>query len=233
MTILTWISSTLASFALTIIGFVVLRSTAVGERLLNHHLARKIEDLRHEHDEKIAALQSDLAHLQDRGRRANELEFDAASKVWQAFVDAYVKTQQSIVDYLSIPDLDKLSNGDLVTFLEGTEFSDQQRKQVLEASDKVRTFSKINRLRNINVAGASIYKGRLLLRTNGVFLPSKLSAAFKHGFDTLSGAQVEQYVNFQNGRGVGDQKSIDLIGAGGEALFAGLETLVRSTLRRD
>jgi hypothetical protein len=237
MTVLTWILSTLASFGLSIIAFVALRSTAVGERLLDHHLARKIEDLKHEHETKIASLQSDLAHLQDRGRRANELEFDAASKVWQAFVDAYIKTQQAIVDLLSIPDLDKLSNSDLITFLEGTEFSNQQRKQVLEAGDKnkMRMFSKINRLRNINIAGASIYQGRLLLRTNGVFLPPKLSAAFKHGFDTLSGAQVEQHVNFQHrsSGGVGDYKSIDLVSAGGEALFASLETLVRSTLRRD
>lgn len=223
----------LASSAVVILAFIVTKSTSVGERLLNHHLARKVEALRHEHDEKIEALRADLGHLQDRGRRANELEFDAASKIWQAFVAAHMKTRQAVIDYLTIPDLDRLSTGDLETFLESTDFSTPQRKQVLEANEKVRTFSKINRLRIINIAGASIYEGRLLLTTNSVFLPSAFSMAFKQAFDTLHGAQVEQYIDFQRGRSHSYEKGNDLIGPGGDALLARLETLTRTTLRRD
>ncbi len=228
-----WIYQTLASSAIAILAFIAIRSTAIGERFLNHHLAKKIADLEHAHAEKIEALRADLAHLQDRGRRANELEFDAASKIWHAFVDAHMKAQQAILDYMSIPDLNKMLPTDAATFLESTEFSNQQRKQVLDADDKVRMYSTINRLRNINKAGAAIYEGRLLLRTSGIFLPAAVAKAFKGGFDMPSSAQVEQQVDFE-GRGVREQpNSTELLGGGGELLLSTLESLVRSTIRRD
>jgi hypothetical protein len=67
-----------------------------------HHLERRIADLEHAHAQKIEALRSDLAHFQDRGRRANELEFDAASKIWHAYVDAYIKTPFALGSDISV-----------------------------------------------------------------------------------------------------------------------------------
>jgi hypothetical protein len=74
--------------------------------------------------------------LQVRGRRANELEFDALNEVWRSFVDAWIKTQQAIVEFMKFPDLNQLSNSDLETFLETAELSQAQRKQVVGATDK-------------------------------------------------------------------------------------------------
>lgn len=228
-----WIIQTLASSAVVILAFIAVRSTAIGERFLNHHLAKKIADLEHAHAEKIEALRADLAHLQDRGRRANELEFDAASKIWHAFVDAYQKTQQAIVDYKSFPDLNKLSGDDLTTFLESTDLSNPQRIQVSGATDKVAMYSKITRLRRISTAGGAIYDGRLLLRTDGIFVSSAMSKSFKGAFEVLSRAHVEQFMDFEHGRGPSNESSVLLISPAGEQLVANLETLVRSALRRD
>jgi hypothetical protein len=228
-----WIAQTLASSAVVILAFIAIRSTSIGERFLNHHLERKIADLKHTHEEKIEALRSDLAHLQDRGRRANELEFDAASKIWHAFVDAFLKTQQAIVDYKSFPDLNKLTSDDLTTFLENTELSDPQRAQVSTAADKVGMYSKITRLRKISTAGAAIYDGRLLVRTNGIFISSAMTKSFKEGFEVLSKAHVEQFIDFEHGRGPSNESSVLLISPAGENLVGNLEVLVRSALRRD
>jgi hypothetical protein len=149
------------------------------------------------------------------------------------FADAHMKTQQVILDYISIPDLNRLNADDVNTFLETTEFSGPQRKQVVEADDKVRMYSKINRLRNINKAGAAIYEGRLSLRISGIFLPTALAKALKGGFDKLSLAQVEQQLDFE-GRGIREQpNSTGLLGGGGDLLLSNLEALVRSTIRRD
>jgi hypothetical protein len=227
------IVQTLASSAVAILAFIGLKSTALGERFLNHHLERKIADLKHAQGEKIEALRADLGHIQDRGRRANELEFDAATKIWHAFVDAYLKTQQAIVDYSSFPDLNKLSDDDLTTFLESTDLSAPQRAQVSASSDKVTMYSKIVRQRRIGIAGGAIYDGRLLLRTNGIFISSTMSKSFKGGFEILSKAHVEQLVNFEHGRGPSNESSVLLISPAGEQVVANLETLVRSTLRRE
>src|SRR5271169_3148375 len=145
--IVSWIGQTLASSAIAILAFIGLRVTGIGERFLNYRLDRKITALRNAHDEKIEALRADLAHVQDRGRRANELEFEAITKIWRLFCDAWLKTQQAIVDYTSFPDMQQMSDENLRAFLETTELSEVQKKQVLEAADKNGMFSKIMRLR--------------------------------------------------------------------------------------
>ena len=231
--VLSWIGQTLASSALAILAYVAVRSTAIGERFLNHRLEQKIADQKHVHDEQIEELRAELGHLQDRGRRANELEFEAISKIWHAFVDAHMKVQQAIIDYMSFPDLNKLGAEDVAAFLEGGELAPQQRKQVIDAPDKVRMYSKIMRLRKINSAGSAIYDGRLLLRTNGIHIHAAMADAFRNGFSMLSEAYAEQSISFEHGAGVGNKASMALVGGEGDKLFAAMETLVRTTIRRD
>jgi len=132
---------------------------------------------------------------------------------------------------MQFPDLDRLSSEDVTTFLESTELSAPQRAQVLGAGDKVRMYARIMRQRKINISGAAIYDGRLLLRTTGIFVSSEMSKMFKDGFEMLSKAQVEQQINFEHGD-VPNETSMLLIGPAGQRLLADLETLVRSTLRR-
>jgi hypothetical protein len=219
---LAWVAQTIASSALAIVGFIAIRSTAVGENFLSHRLQRQIEELRNQ-----------LANLQDRGRRANELEFDAVSRLWRAYVEAHIKTQQAVLDYQSYPDLKKMTDEDVAAFLKGTELSEGQQKQVVNSTDRNAMFSKITRSRTINIAGAAIYEGRLLLRTVGIFVDENLAQSFKLAFDRLSQAQVEQYMDFTRGRSPSDRASTALLSPDGEAAFTTLQSQVRSTLRRE
>jgi demethoxyubiquinone hydroxylase (CLK1/Coq7/Cat5 family) len=231
-TFFTFLGQTIASSALVIAAFVAVRFTGIGERFLNHHLEKKVADLKHSHDRDIEGLRADLAHFQDRGRRANELEFEAATKVWHAFVDAWLKTQQAIVEFMSFPDLNKLTVSDLATFIDSTELSAPQRQQVINADDKNEMYSKILRLRTINLAAAAIYDGRQTLRTNGIFIPAPMAKIFKDAFNKLNEAQVERYLEFQHGRVPGGYvKSMAVLDTSGEGMFSELQSLVRTTIR--
>jgi hypothetical protein len=231
--LLSWIGQTLAGAAVLILAFIGVRSTAVGERFLSHHLDRKITELRNAHEEKIENLRTQLAHFQDRGRRANELEFEAITKIWRLFCDAWLKTQQAIVDYMSFPDMQQMSDEDVRAFLETTELSEVQKKQVLGAADKNGMFSKIMRLRRINAAGAAIFEGRLTLRSEGIFVPSALAQRFKEVFDKFSEAYVEQLMEFQKRGSGGFKKSLAILDTSGGGLIAEMEALLRGTIRRD
>jgi hypothetical protein len=231
--ILSWVGQTLASSAFAILAFVAVRSTAIGERFLNQHLEQKIADQKHSYDEQIEELRAQLGHLQDRGRRANELEFEAITKIWHAFVDAHMKVQQAIIDFMSFPDLNNLAAEDLAAFLEGGELSAQQRKQVTGAQDKVRMYSKIMRIRKINSAGGAIFDGRLLLRTSAIHIQASTADAFRNSFSTLSEAYAEQAISFEHGGAADRKASMALVGGEGDKFVATLEELVRTTIRRD
>ena len=225
-----WLLQTIAASGVAILGFVVLRSTALGERLFSHHLERKIAELKHSQNEAIEALRADLAHMGDRGRRANEKEFDALSLIWDSFVDAFLKTNQAVVSFMSFPDLDTLSASDLAAFLETSELSAPQRQQVLDAAKKVDMYSKIMDLRRINAAGAAIFDVRLLLRRRGIFVQSSIIDEFKKAIEVLVKAQVERLMHFQHGRsGIGFDASSALL-ADGEKIFEELQSVVRKRL---
>lgn len=231
--ILTVVVQALTRYVLVIAGFIGVGFTKLSERSLNHGLDKKIGELEHARGRDIEALRADLAHLQDRSRRANELEFDALTKVWHSFVDAWLKTQRAIVEFTSFPDLDSLYQDDLVTFLDLTELSDSQRTQVLDAENKNEMYSKILRLRTNNAAAAAIYDGRQVLRTNGIFVSASTVKSFKDAFDKLSDAQVERYKEFQHGRSSGYEKCCQVLDTSGTGMLADLETLVRTTIKRE
>jgi len=225
-----WLFQTIAASGVAILGFILLRSTALGERLFSHHLERKIAELKHSQNEAIEALRADLAHTGDRGRRANEKEFDALSSIWDSFVDAFLKANQAVVSFTSLPDLDALSSEDLAAFLETSELSAPQRNQVLGAAKKVDMYSKIMDLRRINSAGAAIFDVRLLLRRHGIFVQSSIIDEFKKAVEVLGKAQIERFVHFQHGRsGIGFDDSRRLLSEG-EKIFEQLQAVVRARL---
>jgi hypothetical protein len=230
--IIGWVVQTIAASGVAILGFIGLRATAIGERLLGHHFDRKIAELKHAYDQKIEALKADLSHLGDRGRRANEREYDAVTEIWNAFVDAFLKTNQAIVSFLSFPDLNHLAPEELTAFLETTELSLEQRRQVSAAADKIKMYSNVMSLRQINSAGASIFDARLLLRTRGIFVQKNMVDDFKSALDDLSKVQTERYVEFQHKIRVGSPESMRQLKEG-EATFDRLQSNVRTRLIRD
>jgi hypothetical protein len=133
---------------------------------------------------------------------------------------------------MQFPDLDQLSASDLETFLESTELSVAQRKQVVDATHKNDMYSKILRLRTNNFAAAAIYDGRQALRVNGIFISSETAKNFRDAFDKLSEAQVERYMEFQHGRSLGFEKSMAVLDTAGTGMIADLEALVRKNIRR-
>jgi hypothetical protein len=227
---LSWILQTAASSGIAIVAFILLRSTSQGERFFSYHLQRKITELRHSQDQAIEALRAELAHSGDRGRRANEKEFEALASIWDSFVDAFLKTNQAVVSYMSFPDLDQLSAADLTTFLETSELSGPQRQQVLDATKKVDVYSKIMDLRRINIAGAAIFDARLLVRRHGIFVNPSIVNEVRRALDVLSKAQVESYMHFQRrGTGIGYDASSHLL-SDGEKIFDQLQSVVRQRL---
>jgi hypothetical protein len=87
-----WLLQVIFVYGVAILTFVGLAPTKLGEKLLSHHLERRLFALRHDQNEKIEELKAQLAHLSDRGQRSNQREFDAISAVWDKFVEAYLAT---------------------------------------------------------------------------------------------------------------------------------------------
>ena len=198
MEFLGWLAQTIVASGVAILAFLGIASTKIGERFLSHRLDRKLTAFKHEHNKEIEGLKAQLAHLDDRGKRSNEREYNALTEIWEKFVDAYFSTLSCIHAFMEFPDLNKLSEDDLRTYLGSTELSDTQRESVIRAKDKIDVFAKTVRLRQIRKAGGDIFDARLLLRKKGVFVPDNISRVVKDSLDVLSNAQGEQNMEIRH-----------------------------------
>jgi hypothetical protein len=227
-----WLLQVIAVYGAAVLTFIGIAPTKLGERLLSHHLERKLSAFKHEQNEKLEALKAQLAHLGDRGQRSNQREFDAISAVWDRFVEAFLSTNTGVIAFIEYPDLEKLDSDELSTFLDSTELSEGQKKQVVEAANRNSIYCRVVTFRYLNRAQADIFDARLLLRKNGIFVPDDLSRQFKSALELLSAAQVEKYMELRHAGRHDGKETLRFLDSG-ERIFGELLAAVRTRLLRE
>jgi hypothetical protein len=190
------LGSIMLQAALASVGTLAILSTRVGEKYLSHRLERGMEKLKHEHEELIESFRAQLSHLSDRGRHANEREFEALSEIWDLFVEAFLSTNTSIASFMEHPDFSNMSDEDTQAFLDSTEFSKDQRNYVMRAQDRNKAYSRTVTIRDINKAGADNHKARLALRKKGIFIPKALADRLRASMEEMSKAYVSRRISF-------------------------------------
>jgi hypothetical protein len=232
MDVLTFIFQTASSAVLAVLAFVGLAPTKLGERFLNYHLERKLAALKYDHDQQIEELKAKLAHLGDRGVRSNEREFNAISVIWENFVDAFVATLRAAVAFTGHPDLSKLSDEDVIHFLDSTTLSDEQKNEVTKASDKNKTFSDFVNRNYIAEAGKAIFDARSMVRKQAIFMPDDIQRSFDQTLDTLSKAQVQRSMEPFYGAH-SKLGAVDFLLINSDKIFRDLLTAVRHRMLRE
>jgi hypothetical protein len=230
--IVNWMLQTAATYGGVVLTFILARHWLV-ERLFGHYVELRLTNLKHEQNSQIEALKEQLAHLGDRGKRSNEREFEALSAVWDKFVEAFLSTMSCAISFLSHPDLERMTDDDLNSFLSTTELSEMQKTQVRQSTTKNRVYARIMSFRQIIKAGTDIYDARLLLRKNGIFIPPDLSNQISSAIESLSRAQTERYLDEQHsGRSGFTGEATTALISNGNALFDELQASVRTRLLR-
>jgi hypothetical protein len=200
------------------------------EKLLNHVLERKLTAFKHEQSQEIEKLRADLNHLQDRGVRSNEMEYQALVAAWEGFIDAYHATHASIGKLVQRPDLNRMDEAELEEWLENSKLEPDAKKYIKRSTDKINALSRIERSNDLNDCQKAIWEAQKTVRHKGVFIPTYIEQEFDRALAVLRKVWSEQYVNFD------DRGSLPLTATlaflkteeeGGESLRARLRDLVR------
>jgi hypothetical protein len=172
--IASWLLQTAVAAGVAAMAFFVLLPTKLGEKYLSFHFDRKLADLKDAQNQKIEALKEQLNHLGDRGKRSNEKEYDALSEIWNQFCDVVQSTDRAVVQFMEHPDLDRMNKEDVKSFLDSTDFSEQQKEGVLLSDDKNKAYSRSVRWVLITKAHNQIFDLRASLKKRSIFIPPKL-----------------------------------------------------------
>ncbi len=189
-------------------GLAITMLTKFGERLVSYKFDERLEKLRSDLNGQVERLKATLSHLSDRGTRSNEFEYDAITSAWVQYIKAHQATLQCVARISEHPDFNQLNADQLEDYLKTTEFSDGQKKQMREAQNKNDMYSKIERLRAINIAGAAIFEGHQVLANKGIFIPSDLETRFEAALQFCAKAWAVEKTNFSYGNAPGSSQAI-------------------------
>jgi hypothetical protein len=224
-----WIVAGLGGF----FGAALLLPTKLGDALFNYRIGKALEGFKGDQNRELERLKEQLSHLGDRGKRSNEMEFSAIKLVWENFVEAFLATNRCIAQMIDIPDFRAMDDEEFETFLTTIDFSENQKRQLRKAPDRPKTYGDIITWRSIVAAQHENFDTRLLLRKQGIFMPSALKDEFTKALDILVGAQIEQQIDHQHRQsGIGWKKRSDLLDKG-EAMFAALGAAANQRLFRE
>ncbi|MDI2078316.1 hypothetical protein, partial [Bradyrhizobium sp. Mp27] len=149
-----WLTGAIGGF----LGAALLLPTKLGEALIKFRYDRNLEAFKADQSRDLESVKERLAHLGDRGKRSNELEFSATRAVWEQFMEAYAATDAAILGFVELPDLARYSEEERQVYLNNTDFSSLQKQQVLEAGNPTDMYSKVFLWRKIANAREAIFR---------------------------------------------------------------------------
>jgi hypothetical protein len=196
--IASWLLQTAIAAGVAATAFFVLLPTKFGEKYLSFHFDRKLSDLKDAQNQKIEALKEQLSHLGDRGKRSNEREYEALSDIWGQFVDAYDSTERCITQFIEHPDFDRLTADEIDTFLNATDFNEDQKREFRSSSDKNKLYTRTLAWKNIAKAHNQIFEVRIALKKRGIFVPEDLRRIYEEAIEFCSKAEIHEFVRFRN-----------------------------------
>lgn len=179
-------------------GALFLLPTKLGEAVLKFRFDKLLEAAKTDSNRDIEQLREKLSHLSDRGKRSNELEFAAVQTVWDKLMEAYLSVGAAVYSFIEFPDLSGLKDEELRSYLATVDFTDQQIKQVTDATDRKDAYVKVIMWRSIAKAINDVFEVRLLLRKQRIFMQDNLREQFQAVIDLMNSAAIERKLNVQH-----------------------------------
>jgi hypothetical protein len=196
--IASWLLQTTIAAGVATTAFFVMLPTKFGEKYLSFHFDRKLADLKDTQNQKIESLKEQLNHLADRGKRSNEREYEAISDIWGLFVDAFDSTERCVTQFIEHPDFDRLGDEEVDSFLDATDFTEDQKREFRSSSDKNKLYTRTIAWKNIAKAHNQIFLVRVSLKKRGIFVPEDLRLIYEEAIEFCSKAEIHEFVRFRH-----------------------------------
>ena len=139
-----------------------------------------------------------LGLLSDRGKRSNELEYQAVRAAWEQFAEAYVLTMNTVVNWTPHLDLNNKTVDEAEKALVWREFKPAEIKSIIDVSDRDRAYARAEQGRRLNWAQAAVYDTHSTIRKQGIFIPIELEEKILETLDVVSKEYAFQVMRFDN-----------------------------------
>jgi len=118
----------------------------------------------------LELVKSEISILAARRMRLHDQEYVVFPEVWSKLNKAFESLGQAVISFHEIPDLSRMSEGELQDWLNHSDLSDDERKFLAKESDKTRAYSRLLNWRDLLKANRDFFEFRRYFQENRIFL---------------------------------------------------------------
>jgi hypothetical protein len=203
---------------------------AFGSKWLSAEFDKRLKALEHEHNKEIERLRSDLTRAFDRRSKLHQREFEVLPEVWAKTCDAFWHTRSLVSSIQSHPDLNRMSQPQLESFIADCELRDWQKDELRRENDKTHYYIDKIFWRRLQHARALVTAASNSLGKLGIFLNKDTRQRLDDLTSLLWSSLLEEEMNNAERPVPRLRDDISRLMKDGEQLREGLESEIREIL---
>ena len=159
--------------------------------------SERLEAFKHQQNQEIEHLRFRINTMMDWNVKLHQREFDILPETWSLLNEAFYTIEPIAVGFQQYPNLDKMAVDRLEEFLEQSPLTVVQKTELKSEPNKVRYYSKVKAIHDLNTAIKSYNQFHLLLAKNAIFIIEPIKTAFLALDQMLKEAIIERQVQPQ------------------------------------
>jgi hypothetical protein len=223
-----WGKAILATLMLTglavsaIVGAAYAFFKFLGEKWISQKFAERLEAYKAEQTRELERLRHKINGVFDRTKK----EFEVLPDIWAKLVDAREWAGSYMAAFKQYADIGRMNDADLDEFLATTRFSEGQKREIKNASNKQTAYVKtLERHRHADTMD-KLREANVSLSKHGIFVLPKVREDMKKMIEFIHSAIIEHQINDDHDVRPRMREGADKLKAEGEPLFKKIEHAV-------
>lgn len=197
-----------------------------GEKWLTQKFAERLEAYKAEQTRELERLRHRINGVFDRTKRLHDKEFEVLPDIWAKIVDARDWAGSYMALFKQYADVGSMSDSDLDEFLATTRFSEGQKRDIKNASNRQNAYVRyFERYRHAD-AMDKLREASVSLSKHGIFVVPEVREDMKKLIELIHSAVIEHQINDEHAVHPRMRESADKLKAEGEPLFRKIEHAV-------
>ncbi|WP_438751996.1 hypothetical protein [Pararhizobium sp. O133] len=230
--VLDWVKSIFAILGAAGLSIAVVIGSAygifkfLGEKWITQKFSEQLEAYKSEQTRELERLRHRINGVFDRTKRLHDREFELLPDIWAKLVDAKSWAGGYLAAFQQYANVDLMDDERLDEFLNGTKFSEAQKRDVKNASDKQKVYTRILELYRYSDVIDKLREAISGLNKNGIFVQPSLRNDFAKMIDLIHSAVIEHQINLEHDVYPRMRDAADKLKVEGEPLFKKIEEAV-------
>lgn len=204
-----------------------------GKRWISHLFAKELEQEKAELTKQLEQAKSEISFYAAKRLTLHNKEYDVFPEIWSRLSDAKSALQNSLMEFRSMPDIDRMTKDDLKAWIVGIDIDEDEKNAIIGSNERMKLFNRILDYRRLRDAEEKFHEFQDYFQKQRIFLSPDVRGKFDEIKGLLRKAWAAKTTDVRlNGQGSQDffSKALDIFNDEVEPLMKEIEDIIQGKL---